>query len=188
MVLIGITGTMGAGKGTVVEYLCSKKGFVHYSARTFISEEIVRRGLPVNRDTMTSVANDLRKIHSPSYILEALLDKAVQAGKDAIIESIRTEGEVEALRKKGGVLVSVDADQRLRYERIYARKSETDSISFETFVAHEERERLSTDPGKQSISSVMQKADIHLMNNGAIEELEQALECELTQRGLYPSL
>ena len=33
-IIIGITGTLGAGKGTVVEYL-KKKSFKHYSVRSF---------------------------------------------------------------------------------------------------------------------------------------------------------
>lgn len=37
--IIGITGTNGAGKGTVVEYL-AKKEWNHFSAGEFITEEI----------------------------------------------------------------------------------------------------------------------------------------------------
>ncbi|MCX6713904.1 MAG: dephospho-CoA kinase, partial [Candidatus Vogelbacteria bacterium] len=57
--IIGITGTLGAGKGAVVD--CLKiKGFKHYSVTAFITDEIIKRGLPVNRDKMVLVANDLR--------------------------------------------------------------------------------------------------------------------------------
>jgi dephospho-CoA kinase len=31
--IIGITGTDGAGKGAVVDYLVAQKGFTHYSGR-----------------------------------------------------------------------------------------------------------------------------------------------------------
>ena len=60
MKIIGITGTLGAGKGTVVDFLVSEKGYKHYSVRSFISEEIIKRNLPLNRDSMVVVANDLR--------------------------------------------------------------------------------------------------------------------------------
>ena len=40
MVIIGITGTLGAGKGTIVDYLKEERGFLHFSARQFIIEEI----------------------------------------------------------------------------------------------------------------------------------------------------
>ena len=77
MLIIGITGTIGAGKGTVVKYL-QQKGFQHYSSRKFITQEIKRRGMPVNRDSMAVVANDLRATHSPSYIAESLYSEAMQ--------------------------------------------------------------------------------------------------------------
>ena len=48
--IIGLTGSFGAGKGVVVDYL-KTKGFKHYAARDFITEEINRRNLPVNRDS-----------------------------------------------------------------------------------------------------------------------------------------
>lgn len=38
MHIIGITGTLGAGKGTIVEYLKDKKGFAHFSVREFLKE------------------------------------------------------------------------------------------------------------------------------------------------------
>ena len=62
-IIIGITGTLGAGKGAVVDYLLGQKGFKHFSARALFTDEIINRGLPVNRDTMTEVANELRMIH-----------------------------------------------------------------------------------------------------------------------------
>ena len=86
MNIIGITGTLGAGKGTIVEYLIEKKGYIHYSVRAFIAKEIQNRGLDVNRDTLTMVANDLRATHSPSYILDCLYEEACIAGKNAVIE------------------------------------------------------------------------------------------------------
>jgi len=176
MTIIGITGTLGAGKGTIVNYLESK-GFGHYSSRKFIVAEIERRGMPVNRDSMTVVANDLRTTHSPSYIAEQLYKEASFANTKAIIESIRAEGEVMALRKMGDFyLLSIDADPKTRYERIIARANETDRISFEKFMADEAREMTSTDPTKQNLSRCIELADFRLLNNGTIEGLRHDID------------
>ncbi len=177
MLIIGITGTLGAGKGTIVEYLLQEKGFVHFSVRGFITEEINRQGLPVNRDSMVTVANKLRADHSPSYIIDQLYEQALLTGKNCIIESIRTPGEVESLREKGNFLLfAVDADPLLRYDRIVMRNSETDRISYKTFISNEEREMQSKDPAKQNIGKCIDQADTIFYNNSTVEKLYQDVE------------
>ena len=177
MIIVGITGTIGAGKGTLVDYLVNKKDFAHYSVRSFLIEEIEKRNLPVNRDSMVLIANELREKNSPSYIIDCLFEQAKQAGKDAVIESIRTSGEVESLlRKENFRLLAVDADPTVRYERIVQRNSETDHISYEEFLSNEQREMTSSDPNKQNLSKCIAMADYLLTNNTTIDELYKQLE------------
>jgi len=172
MRIIGITGTIGAGKGTIVEYLVANYGFTHYSVRNFLIQKAQKLNLPLNRDTYVALANSLRENHSPSYIIDELYKEAAKNGVDAIIESIRTPGEIESLRAKENFsLWAVDADPKIRYERITARKSETDQISYETFLANEQREMTAEDPAKQNLAACIRQADRLFINNGDLEKL-----------------
>ena len=172
--IIGITGTLGAGKGTIVEFL-KVKGFKHFSVRELLIEKIKEKHLEVNRDNMVVVANELRKNHSPSYLAEQLYEKA--KGHNAIIESIRTEGEIIKLKEKGNfILLAIDADPKLRYERITKRQSETDKIDFNTFKKNENREMENQDPNKQNLKKCIELANHKLQNNGTIEQLNTKLE------------
>ena len=180
MIIIGITGTIGAGKGTIVEYLVTHQGFDHYSVRAFLLEEIRKRGLPENRDSMVAVANEMRASQGPSYVTDQLFFLASKSSKNCVIESIRTPGEIDSLRQKGRFfLFAVNASAEIRYERIKVRASETDHISYEEFLANEEREMNTTDPNKQNLRQCIAMADIVFDNNGTVEELIGQVEMEL---------
>ncbi|HMM11474.1 MAG TPA: AAA family ATPase [Bacteroidales bacterium] len=175
--IIGITGTLGAGKGTIVDYLTTKKGFRHFSVRNYLVQALIERGLPVNRDAMTDLANELRELHGPAYIVDQLFEEASKAEGSAIIESIRTPGEISSLRSKGPfVLLAVDADPAIRFNRIRNRGSETDSVDYQTFIANEQREMHSTDPNHQNLAECIRQADYTLTNNGNTEELFDQIE------------
>jgi dephospho-CoA kinase len=174
--IIGITGTDGAGKGAVVECL-KTKGFTHYSVRSLITAEIEKRGLEIHRPHMKLVGNAMRAEYGGSVMVKTATETAAAAGVvDFVIESLRTVAEVELLHESKGLLLAVDADQHVRYERIYNRGSETDQITFDEFVTQEVSESTSTNVAEQNKVAVMQLADHTIMNDGIIEELHTKVE------------
>lgn len=173
--LIGVTGTNGSGKGTVVEYLVMKKGFSHYSARMFLVEEVLRRGLHQDRNSMREVANALRKEYGPSYLMERLYEMAKDEPK-AVLESVRTIGEAEFLKSKGVLLFAVDADRKVRHERIVARGAENDNLTYEEFCTQEDQEMASPDPWDMNVFGVMQISDALIKNDGTVEDLHHQID------------
>jgi len=188
MFTIGITGTHGAGKGEVVNYLINHKAFSHYSVRGFLIEEIKRRNLEVDRNSMRLVANDLRANNHPGFIIEELYKVASEDGSNSVIESIRAHGEIEFLKSKGDFyLVAVDANRETRYERVCGRGSETDKVTFEEFIEQEDKEMNATDPNKQNLSECIKRADYVIKNEGSLEELYRSIE-EMISKIEHPDL
>ena len=174
--IIGITGSFGAGKGTVVEYLKKERGFTHYSASGFIVEEIERRGLPINRDSMALVANDLRADHGPTYIIDSLYARAEAHDGDVVIESLRAVAEVQRIKELGGIVLGIDAKPEVRYAHSLARNSVKDNVSYEKWLEQEQAESNQTDPHKQNIFGALKESDFIITNNGTIAELYKEVE------------
>ena len=182
MVLLGITGTDGAGKGAVVDYLVEKRGFTHCSARAIWIEEIERQGIENNRANMRLVANELRAKHGYDYLITYYLQKiAEEKPEQVVIESLRARAEAETLKANGGILLVVDADQQLRYERIQGRKSSSDQITFEEFVGHEELEMDDPDPAGMQKAKVIEMADHVIQNNSSLEELHKQIDAIMVE-------
>ncbi len=104
-----------------------------------------------------------------------LLD--ILSGDDAVVDSIRTPAEVEALRERGDfLLIEVRADQEARWERMNRRGRSGDPLDKEVFLKQEEAEASSNDEAGQALDTTAEMADITIDNDGTLEELERKLE------------
>jgi len=180
--IIGITGTDGAGKGAAVDYLVKEKGFVHCSARAIWEEEFVKRGIESNRANMRLVANQMRATYGHDFLVTHFLKKKEEEGiENVVIESIRTTAEADTLKTNGGALFAVDAELSIRYSRITSRGSSSDNISLEEFIKQEELEMNDPDPSGMQKAKVMQMADYTILNEGTFEALGEQIE-EILQK------
>lgn len=182
MIVLGITGTNGSGKGTVVDYLIQEKGFRHYAARDFLTQALTHRNIPVDRSSMRLIANELRAQHEPAYVIKSLYQKAVDdVCERVVIESVRNVGEAEFLKSVGAILIAVDADQMLRYTRVQERRSSTDQVDYLTFIEHEEREMRPVGPHDMDLRGVMALADVTIENSGSLQQLHAHVDRVLAQ-------
>jgi dephospho-CoA kinase len=183
MKLIGLSGTNGSGKDTVGEFLADKYGFLFVSVTDMLRLEAKKRGLPIERGALRTISAEWRR----EYGLGVLVDKAIeyfeQQGGDKnyqglVMASMRNPGEADRIHELGGTMVWIDANPRIRYDRIYSRqRTAEDDKTFEQFLEEEKAEMShSGDEATLNTAGVKDKSDIFLINEGdTTDQLESAV-------------
>lgn len=176
--IIGLTGRNAAGKGEVAAYLTSR-GFEYHSLSDEIRDEIRRRGLEITREVLIEVGNELRGRHGHGVLAERILQR-LEPDRHYVVDSIRNPSEVEVLRRrKEFLLLAVQAEQAVRYERSRRRGREGAATTLEEFAREEEKELDSSDPANQQLLATERLADFAIRNDGTIEDLHRALDTVL---------
>lgn len=177
--IIGITGFLACGKGAVSEIL-KQKGFIVYSCSDEIRDECRKNNIELTRETLQKVGNKLREKYGANVLAKRLVERITKEGldKNYVIESIRTSGEIEELKKLPNfTLVFIDADAKTRYKRAKERLREKEQISsFEAFMASEKKELTSKDPNSQNLEKCKKLSEFTIDNNGTLEDLEKNVD------------
>jgi dCMP deaminase len=150
------------------------KGFAHISLSDMIRDELRARGREVTVPAMTEVGNELRRDFGPGVLARRALGK-VDFSRNWVVTSIRHPAEVTVLNERPDfVMVFVDAEQRLRFERSLSRARAGDPKSYEEFQAQEARQMSAHngDPAAQQLALVREQADTRLANDGTYEDFK----------------
>lgn len=177
--VIGLTGTIGAGKDIVKEFLISRFNCYYVSLSSIIRTEAEEKKSNYNRKTLQDLGDGLRKRYG-NWILAKLAVEYLQSDKELIIvDGIRNVAEVEFLRKRFGkkfILIGVNAPQKLRFERVGKRRSTRDPKTWEEFVEMDKRDQGENEPeyGQQT-KKCLDQADFVIVNDGTGEEMESKI-------------
>lgn len=182
--IIGIAGTLGSGKGTVVKYLRSKKNFSHYSSSDILKKNLEERGLSVTRKNMSELADEFIKKYEGGILHASYQQAQADNAQNIILEAIHRVGEAEFVRSLGGLVLGVDADVAVRYERISERhEGKKDEVTSDQFLADSKREDEGKGNGTPNIKEVLKNTDHTIMNNGTLEELQKEVDVFLSKYG-----
>jgi len=172
--IIGLTGTLCAGKDTVAHHLM-EKGFEHVSLSAILREEMQKRGMEITLDNLTKFGNSLKENEGDKFLVEKALER-IDPNKNTVISSIRQPGEIDHLKQqKDFYLIFVDADPKIRFKRLLLRNRPGDSKTFEKFMENENMQ-MNGESGGMNLAKCKEEADFILENNDSREEFEQDLE------------
>jgi dephospho-CoA kinase len=177
MKIIGISGTNGSGKDTFGKILAERHHYLFISVTDIMRQELLSRGLPTGRENLRTLSAEWRR----EYGLAVLIDKAVaqfeqHASHDyngLAVASLRNPGEADKIHELNGLVIWLDADPRLRYDRIQENSEQRGSLrahedrkTFQQFIEEEKAEmNYSGDKATLSMAGVKAKSDIFIENN-----------------------
>ena len=179
--IIGISGTNGSGKDTVGHLLVQEHNFLFVSGSDMLRAELKAQGLPLTREQTRSFSSAWRRKSGLGVIIDKAVEVYEQAGGDSkysglAIASLRNPGEADSVHERGGKVIWVDAEPKIRYDRIRANahlrgadRAASDDLSFTKFLSEEAAEMnpaTQDDPTLLSMSGVKAKSDLFLQNNG----------------------
>ncbi len=192
-VIIGLAGTLGAGKDTVGHLLANMHGFLHVSTSDMLRAAKKKsfgdtpEALLLRNDPF---ANELRATKGPGVLVELAIEEYISRQDDfsggLVASGIRSIGEVESIHEAKGVMVFVDADPKVRFQRTSSRKRDANEhkITFQEFLDAEQTERPSSNEDKtvQNLNAMKDMADIVIENNGNdIASFEKEVETILSE-------
>ncbi len=189
--IIGVVGKIAAGKTTIAKFL-EEFGFCRISCSDPLIDllthkieeyswvpELPKKSKP-SRERLIEYGKYLKDRYGEDILIRLTLDKKRHC-RDVVIDGVRSNGEIEAIKKRGGLIIYVDAKPELRYERLLKRKASKDREikSFEDFIAMDNaEERL------YQTSTLKNLANIIIENNGTLDELRKAVEKIIAELGV----
>lgn len=173
MKLIGIGGTDGSGKDTVGALFAKQKGWLFVSVTDMLRQEAKRRGLPLERRILRQISSEWRQQRGLGVLIDKALAEFEKESKKRELDglavvSLRNFGEADRVHELGGQVVWVDADPKIRYQRVTNRnRGSEDHVTFEQFMAEEAAQmHHSGDETTLNLAGVKERADIFIINDG----------------------
>jgi dephospho-CoA kinase len=167
-IIFGVTGEMASGKGLVAKHISEKYGAKTFKYSALLRELFDTAEIDKSRKNLTVLGTKVRQMFGRYAMTDVLIWRVLETdAKIVVVEGIRNKDEVEAWKKlKNFVLVAVEADSRIRYDRLVVRNENVGDAqkSFEEFMDDSHRGM------ETEIVEIMAGADEKITNNSSLEE------------------
>ena len=142
--VLGLTGTIGAGKDVVSEHLKQKYKFKEIHMGDLTREELKEAGLEENRENLQALSKERTDKFGQDYWSKKAAKRVESLKTDlVIINGVRRPIDVTVPKKEFGnkyKLLLIDADPKIRFERLKLRNRPGDPKTLEEFKKQEAAE------------------------------------------------
>lgn len=175
--ILAVVGMSGSGKSVVVDYL-TKKGYPKVYFGGMIYKEMEKRGIERTEDgeSEKKFREEIREKEGKDWVVRQVIAEThdlINAGqKRVVLDGVYSWTEYVTLKRefpKCLTFIAVVVDKHLRYERVAKRPGRA-------FDGKAIRERDRSEIENLEKGGPIAAADYYILNNGSIEDAEQALE------------
>jgi len=172
--VIATVGLCGVGKSEASRFLTEQLRTETVYFGGFVANEIRSRGLPVTPEMEKLVKEELREHHGMDVVAQMAVEPirlVLSRRNSVVIDGLYSLAEYEFLKANFGeglVVVAIHAGKESRYERLAVRPERP-------FTRHEVDARDRHEILRLDKAPPIVLADHHIVNDGPIERLHEAL-------------
>ena len=159
--IIGIAGTIAAGKTTASKYI-AEKGFVYSRYSLIIAKMLEETGIQINRSTLQKTGDDL-SITNKQYDLNKQIDDCTTGNQYIIIDGMRHYEDYTYWKEK-------------KFKDFYLVYVESDPKTCATRYGEKEFQKVASHHVEQEIIGLRQLADVIIDNNSTFEALYSQID------------
>jgi dephospho-CoA kinase len=167
--IVGLTGTKAAGKGIVAQ-LFIEKGYNYLSLSDLVREEAKQQGLiDYSVFQLQRIGENMRQLYGDNVLavrarLQIDADILKNKIENYVFDGIRNVGEIKEFRKLSDfLLISIDAPQEQRFQRLLKRGRSSDPKDWKSFLEMDKRDQgVNCNDSSQHVYLCMQAADIKI--------------------------
>ena len=173
-IILGLVGSLASGKETTKNYLAEKYNAKDCRFSSILRDVLSRVAVPNSRENLQKVSTILRANFGENLLAKAIANDASKLDADVVvIDGVRRFTDIEHLKDLPDfILVKIDADPKIRYERMKLRNENEgdDKKTFEDFMKDHESE------ADKQIPEVMKTAKYSINNDGTFEDLYKQID------------
>ena len=173
-IILGLVGSLASGKETTKKYLAEKYDAKDCRFSSILRDVLERITVPNSRENLQKVSTVLRANFGENLLAKAIANDASKLDADVVvIDGVRRFTDIEHLKDLPNfILVKIDADPKIRYERMKLRNENAgdDKKTFEEFLKDHDSE------ADKQIPEVMKTAKYSINNDGTFEDFYKQID------------
>lgn len=178
-IILGLVGPIASGKDTVKKYLEKKHGATGCRFSSILRDILECIDLPNSRENMQGLSTILRQKFGEDILARAIAADAIKLRSNiVVVDGVRRLADIKFLKKAPGfALVAVDADSKIRYERL-VKRGENAGDAKKTYAQFIKDHQYETE---LDVPMLMRKTKYKLDNNGPLTDLHKKIDGLITR-------